>query len=134
MIRSTSSAAIRCSSTAATTDAHVAHIVAALQASPLWRDAVPVVTVDEYGGWWDHAAPPGGNRWGPCSRIPALVISPFAKKGHVEHAVYDTGSIQRFITRRFGPDPLPGITLRDASMRKFNGFSPGDLTEALDLG
>ncbi len=114
-------------------DDHVARIVAALQASPLWHDALLVVTVDEYGGWWDHVAPPRADRWGPGSRIPALVVSPFAKRGHVEHTVYDTGSIQRFINRRFGLAPLPGILLRDASMQKFNGFAPGDLTEALEF-
>lgn len=115
-------------------DVHIAAIVGALRASPLWHDAVLVITVDEYGGWWDHVPPPKADRWGPGTRIPALVVSPFAKRGHVEHTVYDTGSIQRFINRRFGLDPLPGIRLRDASMRRFNGFAPGDLTEALELG
>ena len=41
---------------------------------------VVVVTVDENGGWWDHVAPPKGDRWGPGTRIPALVVSPFARK------------------------------------------------------
>lgn len=112
---------------------HVAAIVTTLKSSPLWQDTLLVITVDEYGGWWDHVAPPKADRWGPGSRIPALLVSPFAKKGHVEHTVYDTGSIQRFINRRFGLDALPGIALRDASMRKYNGFAPGDLTEALEL-
>jgi len=119
------------SSSIAAGDEQVAHIVAALKASPLWQDTLLVVTVDEYGGWWDHVAPPKADRWGPGSRIPALVISPHAKKGHVEHTVYDTGSIQRFLNRRFGLDALPGIHLRDVSMRRYNGFAPGDLTEAL---
>jgi acid phosphatase len=112
---------------------HVAAIVTTLKSSPLWQDTLLVITVDEYGGWWDHVAPPKADRWGPGSRIPALLVSPFAKKGHVEHTVYDTGSIQRFINRRFGLDALPGIALRDVSMRKYNGFAPGDLTEALEL-
>ncbi|MGH8116153.1 MAG: alkaline phosphatase family protein, partial [Rhodanobacteraceae bacterium] len=115
-------------------DAHVARIIEALKASPLWNDTVVVVTVDENGGWWDHVAPPKADRWGPGSRIPALVISPLAKRGHVDHTVCDTGSIQRFLNRRFGLDPLPGITLRDTAMRQHNGFAPGDLTSALDLG
>src|SRR5699024_1384278 len=87
-------------------DQHIADVVDALKASPLWKDTLVVVTVDENGGWWDHVAPPKADRWGPGTRIPALVISPHAKRGHVEHAVHDTGSIQRFLNRRFGLNPL----------------------------
>lgn len=115
-------------------DAHIARIIDALKASPSWKDTIVVVTVDENGGWWDHVAPPKADRWGPGSRIPALVISPLAKRGHVDHTVYDTGSIQRLINRRFGLEPLPGIVLRDSAMRERSGFAPGDLTAALDLG
>lgn len=115
-------------------DEHVNDVIEALQASPAWKDTVVIVTVDENGGWWDHVAPPKADRWGPGTRIPALVISPHAKKGHVEHAVHDTGSIQRFLNRRFGLNPLPGIVKRDEAMRKHNDFAPGDLTAALDLG
>ena len=39
-----------------------------------------VVTYDENGGHWDHVAPPKGDRWGPGTRIPAIIISPFAKQ------------------------------------------------------
>ncbi len=114
-------------------DEHVTTVIDALKASPLWQDTLVIVTVDENGGWWDHVAPPKADRWGPGTRIPALVISPHAKKGHVEHAVHDTGSIQRFLNRRFGLNPLPGIVLRDEAMRRHNGFAPGDLTNTLDL-
>lgn len=115
-------------------DEHVNDVIEALKASPAWNDTLVIVTVDENGGWWDHVAPPKADRWGPGTRIPALVISPHAKKGHVEHAVHDTGSIQRFLNRRFGLNPLPGIVKRDEAMRRHNGFAPGDLTAALDLG
>ncbi len=112
-------------------DRHLAQVVEALQASPLWRNMLVVITVDENGGWWDHVAPPAGDRWGPGSRIPALVVSPFAKKGFVDHTIYDTGSILRFITRRFGLQKLPGLTLREEAMIAAGGPPPGDLTAAL---
>lgn len=115
-------------------DEHVNDVIEALQASPAWKDTLVIVTVDENGGWWDHVAPPKADRWGPGTRIPALVISPHAKKGHVEHAVHDTGSIQRFLNRRFGLNPLPGIVRRDEAMRRHSGFAPGDFTDALNLG
>ncbi|MGY3041140.1 acid phosphatase [Rhodanobacter sp. TND4EL1] len=114
-------------------DEHLAQVVEALQASPLWPNMLVVITVDENGGWWDHVAPPTGDRWGPGSRIPALVVSPFAKKGFVDHTIYDTGSILRFITRRFGLRQLPGLKLRDASMIAAGGPPPGDLTAALQF-
>ena len=40
-----------------------------------------VVSYDENGGFWDHAAPPKGDRWGPASRVPTIIVSPFAKRG-----------------------------------------------------
>jgi acid phosphatase len=114
-------------------DRHITRVVDALQKSPLWKNTLIVITVDENGGWWDHVAPPKGDRWGPGTRIPALVVSPFAKRGHVEHTVYDTGSIQRFINRRFGLEPLPGIVMRDKAMIAATGKAPGDLTETLQF-
>jgi acid phosphatase len=114
-------------------DRHIAGLVAHLEKSPQWRHMLVVVTYDENGGFWDHVAPPKGDRWGPGSRIPAIIISPFAKRYHVDHTQYDTTSILRFITRRFDLPSLPGLTQRDAAL-KANGSKPmGDLTGALDL-
>ena len=71
---------------------------------------------------------------GPGTRIPALIVSPFAKKGFVDKTQYDTGSILRFITHRWSLAPLPGIAERDAALLR-NGAAPmGDLTGALDFG
>ena len=114
-------------------DRHLAHIVDALQKSPQWAHMLVVITVDENGGWWDHVAPPKGDRWGPGTRVPTLIISPFARKGFVDHTIYDTGSILRFITRRFGLRKLPGLLAREQAMRAAGGPPPGDLTAALQL-
>ena len=92
-----------------------------------------IVTYDENGGFWDHVAPPKADRWGPGSRIPALIISPFAKKGFVDHTQYDTTSILRFVTRRFELAALPGLTVRDAALKAHGEPPMGDLTAALDL-
>ncbi|MEZ2418280.1 acid phosphatase [Luteibacter sp. RCC_6_2] len=114
-------------------DRHIANVIHHLRKSAQWKNMLVVVTFDENGGWWDHVAPPKGDRWGPGSRIPALVISPYAKRGHVEHTVYDTGSIARFITRRFKLETLPGLKMRDDAMIAAGGPAPGDLTETLDF-
>jgi phospholipase C len=70
---------------------------------------------------------------GPGARIPALIISPFAKRGTVDHTQYDTESILRLITRRFDLDVLPGITLRDEGLAAHGAPPMGDLTNALQL-
>jgi len=112
-------------------DQHVADLVAHLEKSAQWPHMLVVITYDENGGFWDHVAPPKGDRWGPGSRIPAFIASPFAKKGFVDHTQYDTMSVLRFITRRFGLPVLPGLAARDAALRA-NGNPPmGDLTNAL---
>jgi acid phosphatase len=114
-------------------DRHLAEIVWHLQNSPQWAHMVVIVTYDENGGFWDHAAPPKGDRWGPGSRIPALIVSPYAKRGFVDHTLYDTTSILRFITRRFALPPLPGLQARDAAFAAHGSPPLGDLTGALDL-
>jgi acid phosphatase len=114
-------------------DNHIADVVAQLRAGPQWKDMLVIVTFDENGGWWDHVAPPKGDRWGPGSRIPAIMISPHVRKGHVEHTIYDTGSIARFLTRRFALEKLPGLTMREEGMRWNAGSAPGDLTELLAI-
>jgi acid phosphatase len=90
-------------------DMHIAALIAKIRASPLWNSTAIIVTYDENGGFWDHVPPPKGDRWGPGSRIPAIIVSPFAKKGYVDHTYYDTTSIIKFITLRFGLEPLPGV-------------------------
>ena len=103
-------------------DEHIADVVAHIQASPLWRTSAIIVTYDENGGFWDHVAPPKGDRWGPGTRIPMLVISPYARRGFVDHTSYDTTSILKLITRRFGLEPLPGVRA-----------NAGDMTAAFDF-
>jgi acid phosphatase len=114
-------------------DAHIADLVAKLQGGPQWTHMVIVITYDEYGGAWDQVAPPKGDLLGPGARIPAIVVSPFAKMGTVDHTPYDTASILRLITRRFDLEALPGLNLRDRSLAEHAQQPMGDLTNALKL-
>jgi phospholipase C len=61
------------------------------------------------------------------------VISPFARRGFVDHTPYDTASILRLITRRFDLPTLPGLTARDQALRANQQAPLGDLTHALYL-
>ncbi|HKT73535.1 MAG TPA: acid phosphatase [Steroidobacteraceae bacterium] len=114
-------------------DNHVADLIGKLQQSPQWQHMVIVVTYDEFGGVWDHVPAPKGDLLGPGTRIPALIISPYAKHGYVDHTQYDTASILRLITRRYALPPLPGLVIRDLSLLAHGRRPMGDLTNALDL-
>jgi phospholipase C len=85
---------------------HAADLIERVKNSPQWGDSAIVVTYDEFGGFYDHVAPPVVDRWGPGSRVPTLIISPHARKGFVDHTLYDTTSILKFIEWRYGLEPL----------------------------
>jgi phospholipase C len=85
---------------------HVKALVDAIRNSPAWHHTAIIITYDENGGFWDHVGPPVVDRWGPGSRVPTLVISPFARRGYVDHRRYDTTSILALIEHRFGLAPL----------------------------
>jgi len=103
-------------------DVHFADLVAKLQASPQWKNMLVIITYDENGGLWDHVTPPKADTWGPGTRVPAIIISPYGKKAYVDSVPYDTTSIIKFLTRRYGLDPLPGA-------RK----NVSDLSNSLDM-
>lgn len=108
-----------------TGELHVKQLIDAIRQSPDWNNTAIIITYDENGGFWDHVAPPKVDRWGPGSRVPTLVISPFARRGYVDHHRYDTTSILALIERRWDLRPL---TSRDANADPLSGafdFGPG---------
>ena len=102
-------------------DNEVNTIVTALQTTNSWKagQMMIIVTYDENGGVWDHAAPPKRDSWGPGTRVPAIVISPAVKTGYVDHTQYDTGSILRTIEARWG---LPPLNSSDANVAPLTGM------------
>jgi acid phosphatase len=101
---------------------HLVDLIKAIEGSACKNDTLVVSTYDEFGGQWDHVTPPGqggtggtADQWGPSTRIPALVISPFLNGDFVvDHVPHDTTSILTTIEHRFGLAPLGP---RDASVR-----------------
>jgi acid phosphatase len=101
---------------------HLIQLLQAIEDSRCGKDTMVVVTYDEFGGQWDHVSPPGqggtaGSHdvFGPGTRLPALVISPFLRGDFVvDHTQFDTTSILATIERRFGLAPLSS---RDAAVR-----------------
>ncbi len=85
---------------------HVTGLVNAVMQSPAWKDTVLIVTWDDYGGFYDHVAPPQVDKYGYGPRVPALVISPWAKPGFICHVHYDFTSPLKLIEDHFGLKPL----------------------------
>jgi phospholipase C len=81
----------------------VASIVNAVGKSAYWKSTAIVVVWDDWGGFYDHVAPPSPRDWqgGPGFRVPMLIVSPYVKP-HVEHTVYEFGSILHFIEDNWG--------------------------------
>jgi acid phosphatase len=98
---------------------HLVNLLQAVQSGPQAAHTLVVVTYDEFGGQWDHVAPPGQGRstpgvhdaFGPSTRIPALLISKAFRRSGVDHTVYDTTSILASIERALGLAP---VDTRDA--------------------
>jgi acid phosphatase len=100
---------------------HLVQLLQAIEGGRCAKDTMVIVTYDEFGGQWDHVSPPGqGNDngphdlWGPGTRIPALVVSPFLRGNFVvDSTEHDTTSILATIEHRYG---LASLSTRDAAV------------------
>ena len=102
-------------------------IIDAIGNSVEWDHTVIILTWDDYGGFWDHVAPPQVDAFGMGFRVPAIIISPFAKRGVVQHERREHASIAKFCERLFG---LPTMTTRDADPATDDLMSALDFTQA----
>ncbi len=87
----------------------MAQIINALIASSSWQRSALLLTYDEGGGFFDHVAPPQLDAYGPGLRVPALVISPYARRGYLSAQLYEHSSLLKFIERRFGLPSLASV-------------------------
>jgi phospholipase C len=83
----------------------------AVRTSPAWQNTVLVITYDEWGGFFDHVPPGHAADVSKHTslrgfRVPTVVISPFARRGHVSHQTFDHTSILKMIEWRWGLEPL----------------------------
>jgi phospholipase C len=93
----------------------VAGVVNAVGKSQFWNSTVIFVFWDDWGGWYDHVAPPQVDYDGTGIRVPLLCISPYAAKGVVSHVPYETGSILKYVESTFGLAPLSAADRRATS-------------------
>ena len=101
----------------------------AIMNSKYWRSTAIVVTYDEFGGFYDHVAPPHADIFGFGPRLPALVISPWVKAGYVDHTPYSLDSVLRLIEDVKGIAPI-NPNWRDGSADDMLGpTGPFDFTQ-----
>ena len=72
----------------------------------LWKGTAILITVDEGGGYYDSGYVQPVNFFGDGTRIPLIAVSPYARKGFVDHTYYDHVSVLKFIERNWGLSPL----------------------------
>jgi phospholipase C len=102
----------------------VASIVNAIGTSKFWNSTVVFVLWDDWGGWYDHVAPPQLDYDGLGIRVPLLCISPYASQGTVSHIPYETASTLKFVEQNFG------LATLSASDARATSAGAGCLTQA----
>jgi phospholipase C len=96
----------------------------ALMTSPLWQSTAVFLTWDDFGGFYDHVAPPQVDPWGYGMRVPLLILSPYVKAHTVYHGLAQFGSVVRFVEQRFGL----------ASLGNRDNAGTNDLMDAFNFG
>jgi phospholipase C len=121
----------------------VASVVNAIGNSPYWANTAIIITWDDWGGWYDHVAPPLMlNHYEIGFRVPMIVVSPYSNLKNagtgtnVNHTFYEFGSILRFIENTFGLGniaPSATLTYADQFTGPTSATTPGDLSECFDF-
>jgi len=121
----------------ATGQAYVTAIVNALMSGPEWDSTAIFIGWDDWGGFYDHVVPPNVDENGYGLRVPGLVISPWARKGWIDHQVLSFDAYNKFIEDLFlggsridpatdgRPDPRPDV--------RENAAQLGDLLASFDF-
>jgi phospholipase C len=101
--------------------AYVTGVINAIMRSPDWNSTAIFLAWDDWGGFYDHVKPPTVDAQGYGLRVPALVISPYAKRGYIDHQVLSSDAYLKFIEDDFlhgqrlnprtdgRPDPRPTV-------------------------
>jgi phospholipase C len=105
----------------ATGQAYVTNLINTIMSGPEWRSTAIFLTWDDWGGFYDHVLPPNVDQQGYGMRVPALVISPYAKRGYIDHQILSFDAYNKFIEDDFlngmrlnprtdgRPDPRPDV-------------------------
>jgi len=117
--------------------AYVTSLVNAVMSGPDWDSTAVFLSWDDWGGFYDHVVPPKVDENGYGLRVPAMVISPYARKGFIDHQTLSFDAYAKFIEDDFlggqrldpttdgRPDPRPDV--------RENASQLGDITAAFDF-
>jgi phospholipase C len=94
----------------------VKSLIQALMRSSSWCSSAFLLTYDDWGGWYDHVPPPQVDKNGYGMRVPALLVSPYARRGHIDSTVLDFTSVMKFVEENWSIQPLAS---RDAQANSF---------------
>lgn len=97
---------------------YVSSLLSALMASSSWNGSAFMLAYDDWGGWYDHVPPPRRDANGDGFRVPALLVSPYARRHFIDHTTLDFTSILAFIEENWNLRPL---TRLDATSRSIMG-------------
>jgi phospholipase C len=109
-------------STCAGENTTVSQLNALMNNTELWNSTAVFIVWDDFGGSYDHVAPPRIDEFGLGPRVPLLVISPYAKAGYISTTQYEFSSVLKFIEERFS---LPALSDRD--------LDANDMTDSFDF-
>ena len=117
--------------------AFVTSVVNAVMRSPDWESTAILLAWDDWGGYYDHAVPPNVDENGYGIRVPALIISPYAKRGHIDHQTLSFDAYLKFIEDVFlGGQRLDPLTMSRPDPRptvREDAPELGDLRRAFDF-
>jgi phospholipase C len=99
---------------------YVTALIDAVMNSPYWSNTAIIVCEDDYGGYYDHVAPPQMDAYGLGFRVPSIVISAYSKPGYIDHTQYEFASFLKLVEDNWG---ISSLTQRDAqSSDMMNSF------------
>ena len=91
-------------------------MIQTLMQSESWKSSAFLLTYDDWGGWYDHVPPPQVDEYGYGFRVPTLLVSPYARRGFVDHTQLDHTSMLKYIETNWG---IPPLAERDANANNF---------------
>lgn len=94
----------------------VKNLVQELMRSTSWSSSAFILLYDDWGGWYDHVAPPQVDQAGYGARVPGLLVSPYARKGFIDSTQLDFTSVLKFIEANWN---VSALTTRDANANNF---------------
>jgi phospholipase C len=114
---------------------YVTTLINAVMRSPCWASTTILLSWDEWGGFYDHVVPPALDQNGYGLRVPGLVISPYARRGFIDHQLLSHDSYLKFIEDLFlgGQRLNPATDGRPDHRPVVREERPGDLTSAFDF-